>query len=146
MPQVTPQVASRCGVFEIIMATRATVDQVAKNVGVPFDPGGPLDKLISLEHIVDVSGVMTRWKIVASRLGVEEAALEGIDDKYSDMQEKKEEMLKAWRNKDWSNATYRRLGEVFYKMSRTDLTERVFKLAGEFSSIDIIILVWLMHL
>ena len=108
----------------------ATVEQVASSVSVSSQAGGPLDRQVTDDHVLDVCDFMTEWQTVASRLKVSDADLADIKEENATAKKRKEMMLKAWISAEDDKATYRTLGAVFIKMKKVNLARKVFVLAG----------------
>ena len=107
-----------------------TVEEVAEWAGVSHDKGGPLDREISdKRHISEVCMFMVNWETIASRLGFQEADIEGVKGDGSDTRRRRELMLERWRMLQGPRATYRALGMAFLSEGKADQAKKVFELA-----------------
>ena len=104
--------------------------KVAKGAGVSLEEGGPLDKTITREHIVEFSDLLSDWETVAAHLGIDDNTVEGLKEDHRTFASRRLYMLRAWASENKENATYRRLREVFVNMRKVDRAEKVFE-AGE---------------
>ena len=106
-----------------------TVEEVAEWAGVSHEKGGPLDRAIeNKQHISEVCTFMVQWETVASRLGFQEADIEGVNKDGSDTRRRRELMLERWRSMQGPQATYRTLGNAFVLEGKADLAKKVFEL------------------
>ena len=87
-----------------------------------------LEKPCCDEHIVEIACELTEWRLVAPHLGLEAVDEENILQNHHDVRIQRREMLRTWRQKFGSKATYGSLAEALYKTERVDLVENVVEL------------------
>ena len=87
-----------------------------------------LNKPCSDEHITSISLFLTNWQTVAPHLGLTETDEEDIEEEGKKTQDKRYKTLRRWKNKNLFKATYQVLVDVFLKLSRADLAEKVCQL------------------
>ena len=102
-----------------------TFEELITHVGISPDK---LNKPCSDEDIASTSLFLTNWRTVAPLLGLTETDEEDVEEEGKKMQHKRYSTLQRWKNKYLFKATYRVLVDVFLKLSRADLAERVCKL------------------
>ena len=83
-----------------------------------------LDKQCSDEHITSISLFLTNWQTVAPHLGLTETDEEDVEDAKR-TQDKRYRTLRTWKAKNSFKATYKVLVDVFLKIGRADLAEKV---------------------
>ena len=78
--------------------------------------------LLKLSYAITMS-----WKKLGRRLKITHAILDAIDTRRSNMDEKAHRMLRRWKQKNGSTATYRVLHEALYHefVNRRDLAEEI---------------------
>ena len=86
------------------------------NQGVPSD-----------EELEWLSHQLEDWEELGRQLNIEEATLRAIDDYYRSKRRKIHKMLRHWKAKDGSTATYMVLHDALCHqfVNRTDLAERL---------------------
>ena len=102
-----------------------TFEELIAYVGISADE---LNKPCSDEHITSISLFPANWQTVALHLGLTETDEEGVEEEGKKAQGKRYKTLQRWKNKNLFKATYRVLVDVFLKLSRTDLAEKVCRL------------------
>ena len=75
---------------------------------------------------IGISGFLTDWESVAVHLRLAEMRIKEIREVA--IEQRTREMLTAWKSAYVRDATYRKLGEVLVKLTRTDFAFKVFKL------------------
>ena len=94
-------------------------------------PKKTLEKPCSDEHIVEIAREITSWQLIAPDLGLTAVEEETIVQNHHDVQIQRREMLRTWKQKFGSKATYGSLAKAFYKTKRVDLVEKVIALLTE---------------
>ena len=86
------------------------------NQGVPSD-----------EELEWLSHQLEDWEELGRRLKIEEVTLRAIDDDYRSKRQKIHKMLRHWKAKDGSTATYMVIHDALCHqfVNRTDLAERL---------------------
>ena len=107
------------------MAGTITFEELVAKVGISADE---LNKQCSDEHIASISLFLDNWHIIAPHLGLTETDREDVEDVEKKTQEKRHKTLWKWKARNSFKATYRVLVDVFLKLSRDDLAEKVCKL------------------
>ncbi|PIK39295.1 hypothetical protein BSL78_23867 [Apostichopus japonicus] len=93
---------------------------------------GALDLVVTTATIQDLSHKFCyEWRIVGSKLGIEEPKLQTIDTDNRTAQEKVYQMLLTWKQSKGNEATYRLLGEALQSAGRKDLQENLYQQAGD---------------
>ena len=91
-----------------------------------------LEKPCSDEHIVEIAREITNWRLIAPDLGLTAVDEEDIRQNHrDDVPIQRREMLRTWKQKFGSKATYGSLAKAFYKTKRVDLVEKVIALLTE---------------
>ena len=91
-----------------------------------------LETPCSDEHIVEIANKVTSWRSIAPYLGLTAVDEENIlQDHRDDVRIQRREMLRTWKKKLGSMATYGSLAEALYKIERVDLVEKVVELLTE---------------
>ena len=87
-----------------------------------------LDKPCSYQHTLDIATFVS-WKVVGPRLGrIEQRDMDDISlDKYNE-QEKRENLLELWVERNGSNATYNAIITVMLEVKKRSEAEKVCKL------------------
>ena len=102
-----------------------TFEELIAYVGISADK---LNKPCSDEHITSISLFLANWQTVAPLLGLSETDEEDVEEKGKKTQDKRYITLRKWKCKNLFKATYRVLVDVFLKLSRADLAEKVCRL------------------
>ena len=89
-----------------------------------------LTNLIShaLMSTLPISLFLANWQTVAPLLGLTETDEEDVEEEENKTQDKRYKTLQRWKNKNLFKATYRVLVDVFLKLGRADLAEKVCRL------------------
>ena len=112
------------------MATRPLED-LLKDV-----PCEKLDQPCRGDHLSEIALVVTKWKSIAPFLCLTEAEEENIEKDCGENETQKIGMLRKWKKKFGKRVTYRKLGQVFCKLGRGDLVEKVRELLQTDTSSD----------
>ena len=103
------------------MIARPSLDDLLR--GVPPDK---LNQPCSDEHLCEIALDITEWQSIAPLLGVSEKE---ITDKYpNQLKKRKIEMLRKWRERCGSRATYQALVEVLWQREKIKQVEKVCSL------------------
>ena len=102
-----------------------TLEELIAHVGISADE---LNKPCSDEHITYISLFLTNWQAVAPLLGLTETDEEDVKEEGEKTQDKRYKTLRKWKNRNLFKATYRVLVDVFLKLGRADLAEKVCRL------------------
>ena len=102
-----------------------TFEELTIHVGISADE---LNKPCSDEHITSISLFLTNWQTVAPLLGLTETDEEDVEEVGKKTQDKRYKTLRRWKAKNLFKATYQVLVDVFLKLGRADLAEKVCKL------------------
>ena len=102
-----------------------TVEELIAYVGISADE---LNKPCSDEHIANISLFLTNWQRVAPHLGLTETDEEDVEEEEKKTQDKRYKTLRRWKNKYLFKATYRVLVDVFLKLGKANLAEKVCRL------------------
>ena len=113
------------------MATRPSLEDLLKDV-----PCEKLDQPCRDDHLSEIALLVTKWKSIAPYLGLTEAEEENIEKDCGENETQKIGMLRKWKKKFGKRATYRKLGQVFWKLGRVDLVEKVRELLQTDTSSD----------
>ena len=100
-------------------------EELIAHVGISVDE---LNKPCSDEHITSISLFLTNWQTVAHLLGLTETDVEDIKEDGKKTQDKRYKTLRKWKDKNLFKATYGALIDVFLKLGRADLAEKVCRL------------------
>ena len=71
--------------------------------------------------------VLANWQTVAAHLGLTETDEEDVEEGKK-TQDKRYKTLRRWKNKNLFKATYRVLVDVFLKLGKANLAEKVYRL------------------
>ena len=102
-----------------------TFEELIAYVGISADE---LNKPCSDEHMASISLFLANWQIVAPHLGLTETDEEEVEEEGRKTQDKRYKILRRWKNKNLYKATYRVLVDVFLKLSRADIAEKMCRL------------------
>ena len=102
-----------------------TFEELIDYVGISADK---LNNPCSDEHITSISLFLTNWQTVAPHLGLTETDEEDVEEEGKKTHDKRYKMLRRWKNKNLFKATYQVLVDVFLKLHRADLAEKVCRL------------------
>lgn len=91
-------------------------------------PADKLDKQCSDEHITSMSLFLPSWQAVSPHLGLTETDEEEVNEEGRKIQDKRYRILQTWKAKNLFKATYRVLVDVFLKIGRADLADKVCRL------------------
>ena len=105
------------------MATRPSLEDLLKDI-----PCEKLDQPCRDNHLCEIALSITKWKSIAPFLCLTEAEEENIEKNCGENETQKIGMLRKWKKKYGKRATYRKLGEVFCKLGRVDLVEKLCEL------------------
>ena len=67
--------------------------------------------------------IAEKWKTLGRSLGIEDPELEGIDHLHKQLREKGYQMLKLWKQKKGSAATYQALCDALNRVKCKDLAQ-----------------------
>ena len=101
-----------------------TFEELICHVGISANE---LDRPCPDEHITSISLSLPKWQTVAPLLGLTETDEEDVEE-GKNTQEKRYKTLQKWKAKNLFKATYRVLVDVFLKLGRADLAEKVCRL------------------
>ena len=101
-----------------------TFEELIAYVGISADE---LNKPCSDEHITSISLFLTNWQTVAPHLGLTETDEEDVEEEGKKTQDKSK-ILRRWKNKKSFKSTYRVLVDVFLKLGKANLAEKVCRL------------------
>ena len=102
-----------------------TFEELIAYVGISADE---LNKPCSDEHIASISLFLANWQTVVPHLGLTEIDEEDVEEEGKKTQDKRYKTLWKWKCKNLFKATYRVLIDVFLKLGRADLAEKVCRL------------------
>ena len=88
----------------------------------------------SENHLCVISDVIADWRAVSPFLGLTEAEEIAILESTHSVPARKMAMLRKWKQKHGTEATYKRLCRVFDCCKRTDLVDEVKQLLAESNS------------
>ena len=107
------------------MMAGITFEELIAYVGISADK---LKKPCSDEHITSISFFLTNWQTVAPILGLTEIDEEDVEEEGKETRNKRYKTLRKWKAKNLFKATYRVLVDMFLKLDRADLAEKVCRL------------------
>ena len=116
-----------------------TFEELIAYVGISTDE---LNKPCSDEHIARISLFLANWQTVAPLLGLTETDEEDIEEGKK-TQDKRYKTLWKWKCKNLFKATYGALIDVFLKLGRADLAEKVCRLLVGKGKYKFVQAVWL---
>jgi len=96
-------------------------------------PENWLDQMCSDEHIREIARGMTDWKHIAYELDLKDTEIEEIDMERT-VAVQRLKVLEMWKKKFYSEATYRRLLEVFLTIEKMEYAEKLCKLISLLSN------------
>ena len=99
-----------------------TFEELIAHVGISAEI---LNKPCSDEHITSISLFLTNWQTVAPHLGLTETDEEDVEEEGRKTKDKRYKMLRRWKAKNLFKATYRVLVDIFLKLGKADLAEKV---------------------
>ena len=102
-----------------------TFEELIAYVGISADE---LNKPCSDEHIASISLFLANWQTVAPHLGLTETDEEDVEEEGKKTQDKRYKTLRRWKDKNLFKATYRVLVDVFLKLGKANLAEKVCRL------------------
>ena len=102
-----------------------TVEELIAHIGISADK---LNKPCSDEHTASISLFLTNWQTVAPHLGLTETDEEDVEEEGKKTQDKRYKTLRRWKDKNLFKATYRVLVDVFLKLGKANLAEKVCRL------------------
>ena len=102
-----------------------TFEELIGYVGISAEK---LNKPCSDEHIASISLFLTNWQTVAPHLGLTETDEEDVEEEGKKTQDMRYKTLRRWKDKNLFKATYRVLVDVFLKLGKTSLAEKVCRL------------------
>ena len=100
-----------------------TFKELIAHVGISADK---LNKECSDDHITNISLFLGNWQTVAPHLGLTE--VDELDVQKEETKAQRYKTLRKWKTKNVFKATYTVLVEVFLKIGRADLAEKVCRL------------------
>ena len=106
-------------------AAGITFEELIVYVGISAEE---LNKPCSDEHITSISLFLGNWQTVAPLLGLTEADKEDIEEEGKNTQDKRYKTLRRWKDKNLFKGTYEVLVDVFLKLGKADLAEKVCRL------------------
>ena len=92
------------------------VSQLAKDLNIHESC---FDRMCTDEHILNISQIITNWKHFAYELQFHETDIEEIEMERK-VENQRLEMLRKWKQKCFTDATYRKLLIIFFKTKRKD--------------------------
>jgi len=92
-------------------------------------PSTKLNKPCKNEHLCEIARSITDWQSIAPHLKLIEADQEEIVHDHHKITAQKIAMLRKWRQKCGSHATYQELARTFWKLDRIDLVEALCSVA-----------------
>ena len=111
------------------MAGRPSLEDLLQDV-----PPEKLNQRCRDEHLCEIALSITEWQSISPFLGLTEADEVIIQHDYPDSIARKIGMLRKWKKRFGRKATYRKLGQVFWKLKRADLVEELCELLQTESS------------
>ena len=111
------------------MAGRTSLEDLLKDI-----PHEKLNQPCRDDHLSEIALSITDWQSIAPFLGLTEADEVIIRHDYPESMTRKIGMLRTWKKRFGSKATYRKLAKVFFKLKRADLVEEVCELLQTESS------------
>ena len=111
------------------MARKPSLEELLRSV-----PEETLGKPCSDEHIVEIAREITSWQSVAPYLELTAVDEEDILHNHHDVRIQRREMLRTWKQKLGSKATYYGLAKAFNDIERADLVGKVVELLASTSS------------
>ena len=111
------------------MAGRPSLEDLLQDV-----PSEKLNQPCRDEHLCEIALSITEWQSISPFLGLTEADEVIIQHDYPDSIARKIGMLRKWKKRFGRKATYRKLGQVFWKLKRADLVEELCELLQTESS------------
>lgn len=86
-------------------------------------PSTKLNKPCKDEHLCEIARSITDWQSIAPHLKLTEADQDEVEHDHHKTTAQKIAMLRKWRQKCGSNATYQQLAKAFWTLERRDLVE-----------------------
>ena len=105
-----------------------TFEELIAYVGISADQ---LNKPCSDEHIASISLFLANWQTVAPHLGLTETDEEDVEAEGKKTQDKRYKTLRRWKDKNLFKATYRVLVDVFLRLGKANLAEKVCRLLAD---------------
>ena len=102
-----------------------TFEELTAHVGISADR---LNRECSDEHLASISLFLANWQTVAPHLGLSEVDEEDVEEEGVKKQDKRYKSLWKWKARSLFKAKYKVLVDVFLKIGRADLAEKVCKL------------------
>ena len=90
-------------------------------------PPAKLDSPCKDEHLCEVALFITDWPSIAPYLKLTDVDQEEIQKGHGSVKSQKIAMLRKWKQKHGSDATYRELARTFWRLDRRDLVEELCK-------------------
>ena len=90
-------------------------------------PPAKLDSPCKDEHLCEVTLFITDWPSIAPYLKLTDVDQEEIQKGHGSVKSQKIAMLRKWKQKHGSDATYRELARTFWRLDRRDLVEELCK-------------------
>ena len=90
-------------------------------------PPTKLDSPCKDEHLCEVALFITDWPSIAPYLKLTDVDQEEIQKGHGSVKSQKIAMLRKWKQKHGSDATYRELARTFWRLDRRDLVEELCK-------------------
>ena len=88
------------------------------------------NKLCSDEHLHQISQLIAEWKEVAPALGLTQPDEVDITGYALSVPVQRLHMLRIWRQRNGTAATYQRLADAFRNCARQDLVDKISKLVS----------------
>ena len=89
-----------------------------------------LDHLVDRHHQNKIAMSITNWRSIAPFLDLEETDEEAIEMMYFTMKTRNIAMLRKWKHRHGSSATYRKLLEAFWNVERVDLIDKLLQMVS----------------
>ena len=90
-----------------------------------------LDHLVDIHHQNKIAISITEWRSILPFLDLEETDEEAIIEMmYSTIKTRNIAMLRKWKHRHGSSATYRKLLEAFWNVERVDLIDKLLQMVS----------------
>ena len=86
-----------------------------------------MQQTISDDHLTELASRLDKWETLARSLRLSSTDIENVKSS-GDVEIQRYELLKCWKQRCGSMATYKALVEAFLEINRTDFTEKVVTL------------------
>jgi len=114
------------------MATRPSLEELLKDV-----PPVKLNQPCKDECLCELALSITNWQSIAPFLGLTEVEEKEISFLYpNELRRQTLAMLRKWKSKHGKKATCRRLARVFWRLTFTNIVEKICELLNNPDSSD----------